>query len=323
MEVSALVEVALTIRPLRRNPDLLGQELYKTAKLGQSQLAVDAYPSFRLAARRPTELPNRGYVAAAISSLRSAAHLHDYVDVREIARQALEAGTLLGVSVVPEYWMYLRLLEYPMVFCRMGQLAIGLAVWRSAVSGSKKESPSRRKLPDVSQDIYERDLESLIEGRLHSLVQAMLAVNDMFVMAQPRVASFFFEDVRAYLDSHDVRYTARVKLAGKSGYDHGVDFLIPKSRQRPERLLQAIAAPKRDNIFGYLWTLSDTRAARGGGSAQESEAYAFLNDQEQAIGGDVIEALHAYRVIPAVWSERDKYVAALAELRCRLRSALS
>ncbi|MHB8652571.1 MAG: DUF1828 domain-containing protein [Terriglobia bacterium] len=149
--------------------------------------------------------------------------------------------------------------------------------------------------------------------RLHSLVQAMLAVNDMFVMAQPRVASFFFEDVRAFLDSHDVRYTARVKLAGKSGYDHGVDFLIPKSRQRPERILQAIAAPKRDNIFTYLWTLSDTREARAGGSAQEGEAYAFLNDQEQPIGGDVMEALHAYRVIPAVWSEREQYVAALAE----------
>ena len=34
--------------------------------------------------------------------------------------------------------------------------------------------------------------------RLHSLVQAMLAINDMFVMAQPRVASFFFEDVRSF-----------------------------------------------------------------------------------------------------------------------------
>jgi len=66
--------------------------------------------------------------------------------------------------------------------------------------------------------------------RLHSLVQAMLAVNDMFVMAQHRVASFFFEDVRNFLDSNDVRYTPRVKLAGKSGYDHGIDFLIPKSR---------------------------------------------------------------------------------------------
>src|SRR5208337_5509748 len=138
----------------------------------------------------------------------------------------------------------------------------------------------------------------------------MLAVNDMFVMAQPRVASFFFEDVRNFLDSNDVRYTPRVKLAGKSGYDHGIDFLVPKSRKRPERILQAIAAPKKDNIFAYLWTLSDTRAARSGET--EAEAYAFLNDQDQAVGGDVIEALSNYRVVPAVWSNRQSYIDALA-----------
>ena len=34
--------------------------------------------------------------------------------------------------------------------------------------------------------------------KVHSLVQAMLAVNDMLVMAQPRVATFFWEDVRAF-----------------------------------------------------------------------------------------------------------------------------
>jgi Domain of unknown function DUF1828/Domain of unknown function DUF1829 len=145
--------------------------------------------------------------------------------------------------------------------------------------------------------------------RLHSLAQAMLAINDMFVMAQPRVASFFFEDVRNFLDTHDIRYTPRVKLAGKSGYDHGIDFLIPKSRSRPERILQAIATPKRDNIFAYLWTLSDTRAARAGES--EAEAFAFLNDQEQSVGGDVIEALNAYNVIPAIWSQRSNHVEAL------------
>jgi hypothetical protein len=146
--------------------------------------------------------------------------------------------------------------------------------------------------------------------RLHSLVQAMLAVNDMFVMGQSRVVSFFFEDVRNFLDSNNVRYTPRVKLAGKSGYDHGIDFLIPKSRGRPERILQAIAAPKRDNIFAYLWTLNDTRAARAG--EPEAEAYAFLNDQEQVIGGDVIEALNNYRVVPAIWSQRSTYVDLLA-----------
>jgi hypothetical protein len=138
----------------------------------------------------------------------------------------------------------------------------------------------------------------------------MLAVNDMYVMAQPRVASFFFEDVRKFLDDHEVRHTARVKLAGQSGYDHNVDFLIPKSRRRPERILQAIAAPKKENIVSYLWTLSDTRVARS--EEFEAEAYAFLNDQEQQVGGDVIEALNAYNVIPAVWTHRDKYVDALS-----------
>jgi Domain of unknown function DUF1828/Domain of unknown function DUF1829 len=148
--------------------------------------------------------------------------------------------------------------------------------------------------------------------RLHSLIQAMLAVNDMFVMAQPRVASFFFEDVRNFLDSHDIRHTARVKLAGKSGYDHGIDFLIPKSRNRPERILQAIAAPKKENIFAYLWTLNDTRAARTEQSDSGTDAYAFLNDQEQQVGGDVVEALKAYEVTPAIWSQREQFVAALA-----------
>jgi hypothetical protein len=42
----------------------------------------------------------------------------------------------------------------------------------------------------------------------------------------------------------------------------------------------------------------DTRAARAGET--EAEAFAFLNDQEQSVGGDVIEALSAYGVVPAV-----------------------
>lgn len=187
-------------------------------------------------------------------------------------------------------------------------------------SGLEVDTPKRKMVLDSvlnglgvkvegSQLMIEASAANLGQ-RLHSLVQAMLAINDMFVMAQPRVASFFFEDVRNFLDRHEIRYTARVKLAGKSGYDHGIDFLIPKSQKGPERILQAIASPKRDNIFAYLWTLNDTRAARMAES--QVEAYAFLNDQEQSIGGDVIEALSAYQVVPAVWSDRERYIEAFA-----------
>jgi len=38
--------------------------------------------------------------------------------------------------------------------------------------------------------------------RKHNLVQAILAVNDMFYLAVPMVASLFYEDVVAWLDLH-------------------------------------------------------------------------------------------------------------------------
>jgi hypothetical protein len=143
--------------------------------------------------------------------------------------------------------------------------------------------------------------------RVHSLIQAMLALNDMFVLAQSRVASFFWEDVREFLDEHDVRYSPRVKLAGKTGYDHTIDFLIPRSRIMPERLVQAINAPNKTTIANYLFLVTDTRESR-----EDAEAYAFLNDQDRDVGGDVIEALEAYQVHPALWSRREQFAEQLA-----------
>ncbi len=144
--------------------------------------------------------------------------------------------------------------------------------------------------------------------RLHSLVQAMITINDMFVMAQPRVSSYFWEDVRAFLESHEIRYSPRIKIAGRSGFDHAIDFLVPKSKKGPERFIQAINAPNKNTIGSYLFALGDTREARG----PESQAYAFLNDSEREVGGEVIEALGAYEVQPALWKRREEYVQALA-----------
>jgi len=40
--------------------------------------------------------------------------------------------------------------------------------------------------------------------RKHNLVQAILAVNDLFYLAMPMVASLFYEDVVVWLDIHDI-----------------------------------------------------------------------------------------------------------------------
>lgn len=138
--------------------------------------------------------------------------------------------------------------------------------------------------------------------RKHNLIQAMLAVNDLFYLAVPMVASLFYEDVVVWLDLHEIRYTPKVKFTGKSGYDHLFDFVIPKSRTRPERILHTINRPNRDTAQVLAFSWIDTKEVR----PPDSRAYAFLNDSDQTISTSVVDALSNYDVNPILWSKREE-----------------
>ncbi len=178
-------------------------------------------------------------------------------------------------------------------------------------SGCKLNSPKRQDLLRMTLNGFGVQLhDSALEVhaspdnfalRKHNLVQAMLAVNDMFYLAVPMVASLFYEDVVAWLDVHDIRYTPKVKFTGKTGYDHLFDFVIPKSRRQPERIIQTINRPNRDTAQAVVLSWIDTKEVR----APESRAYALLNDAEQAVSPNVLDALRSYDVRPVPWSQRE------------------
>ncbi len=137
--------------------------------------------------------------------------------------------------------------------------------------------------------------------RKHNLLQAILAVNDMFYLAAPMVASLFYEDVVAWLDLHEIRYTPKVKFTGKTGFDHLFDFVIPKSRRQPERIIQTINRPHRDTAQSVAFAWVDTKEVR----PPDSRAFAFLNDNEQDVSPAVLDALKSYDVKPITWSKRE------------------
>ena len=137
--------------------------------------------------------------------------------------------------------------------------------------------------------------------RKHNLVQAMLSVNDMFYLAQPMIASIFYEDVVSWLDLHEIRYMPKVKFTGKSGFDVLFDFGIPKSRTEPERLLKAITHPNRDAAQSAILSWLDTRDVR----PTDSRFYTLLNDNEGEVSPAIVNALRSYEVRPVLWSRRD------------------
>lgn len=178
-------------------------------------------------------------------------------------------------------------------------------------SGCKLQSPKRQELLKMTLNGFGVHLDN---GALqiqtspdnfalkkHNLVQAILAVNDMFYLAVPIVARLFYEDVVNWLDLHEIRYTPKVKFTGKSGYDHLFNFVIPKSRRQPERILQAITRPSRDTAQALAFAWIDTKEVR----PPDSRAYAMLNDTKQAVSQAVMDALRNYDVTPIPWSRRE------------------
>ena len=144
--------------------------------------------------------------------------------------------------------------------------------------------------------------------RKHSLLQAMLAVSDIFYLASPAVESLFHEDVTAWLDGSSVRYTRNVKLAGKSGYDHKFDYVIPKSADQPERVCRSINRPDRNTAQTMAFAWLDTKQVRD----PDSVAYAIINDEDKAVPRTVDKALRSYGVQPVRWSTRDEALPNLA-----------
>lgn len=144
----------------------------------------------------------------------------------------------------------------------------------------------------------------------HNLLQAMLAVNDLFYLASPNVASLFLEDVALWLNNSNIRYTPSVKFTGKSGYDHMFDFVIPKSpaKQAPERIVKAVNSPTRDIAQAVMFSWLDTREIR----PADSRMYAILNDLECPPAPTVVAAFQSYGVRPVLWSKRDSIAEELA-----------
>lgn len=196
----------------------------------------------------------------------------------------------------------------------------GYTIGDLEMSGCSIDSPRRKALLNLTLAGFGVGLDSM-SGELklrtssesfapkkHSLVQAMLAVNDLFYTARPVVASLFLEDVEKWLELKDIRYSPRVKFTGKTGYDHLFDFLIPRSSAEPERVLKAINHPSRESASTLVLAWVDTKEVR----PPHARAYAVLNDTEQKVPADVLDALQSYDVQAVAWSARDQALHELA-----------
>lgn len=133
----------------------------------------------------------------------------------------------------------------------------------------------------------------------HSLIQALISINDMYLLSTERVTSFFLEDIKNFFDEKNLIYTENISLEGKSKIIHKFDFLIPKqvTHYKKEALIKAINNPKLENIKAILFSFEDIR-----NSGRMDKDFLILNDKN-SINDNIYKLLNTYGVAPIHWSK--------------------
>lgn len=185
------------------------------------------------------------------------------------------------------------------------------------LSGVDLSSTQRRRMlataaavRGVTVDGTKLAVQSSLEDfprKKHSLVQAILAVGDLYLTSRERVRGLFLDDVRDFLKEHEIPFVPSVKIPGKSGFDHFADFVIPARGAAPEKIVQTVPSPNRQTASLLLFMWQDIRGYREG----QSKAYGMLNDEERD-PADVVAALSSYDITPLRWTHRDQAVKELA-----------
>ncbi len=136
----------------------------------------------------------------------------------------------------------------------------------------------------------------------HDLIQAILSINDMFMLSRHIVRGLFFEQVKSFLQNNEVHFGISITLKGKSGMDHNFDFHIAPARDKPEILIQAIGRPEKQTIITkVLFPYEDVRAKR----PTPVEIYAFLNDEDEDVSSDLTSYISNSGGNPVPWSKRE------------------
>ncbi len=135
----------------------------------------------------------------------------------------------------------------------------------------------------------------------HLFMQAMLRVDDMFAISKSKVASFFLDDIQEFFEEKEIFYSDNVQFTGTSGFSHNYDFLLQRTKGKPERLCQAVNIPSKSNMSNILFAWNDTKPAR----KNDSQLIVILNDQNSIARG-VEDAFLNYDAKVIRWSERNK-----------------
>lgn len=145
----------------------------------------------------------------------------------------------------------------------------------------------------------------------HKVLQAMIYINDMFVLNRSNVQNLFYQDVKEFFDKHSIYYTENISMIGKSKLNHNFDYVLQRNNANPERVIKLMNHPDRkENYSSIMFSWTDTLPVR----REDTKLIVLLNDNNK-VSNDVLEGFRNYSnegVLPILWNDIGNNIEKLA-----------
>ena len=123
----------------------------------------------------------------------------------------------------------------------------------------------------------------------------------------PPFPGFPEDDVQSFLDKNDVRYIENICITGKSKLATHYDFAIGRSKNSAERLIKVVNNMDLNAARNIIFAWNDTKEGR----QHDTKLYTFIQNTDKKVSQDAVGALKEYGIHPALWTEKENYIAEL------------
>jgi len=171
-------------------------------------------------------------------------------------------------------------------------------------------APNREKILEILTNSYgvKKDNDELIieateenlPMKIHMFLHSIMSVSNMFMLAEPNIKKIFFQDVKTFFDTNEIKYETDKKIKGASGLSHEIDIYIPSSNGRKNKLISITNTPTPKNIKPILYTLKDIK--------NNGNKYVIMNDIKQKISENVVNAVIHDGITPIFWKKKEDYL---------------
>ena len=158
---------------------------------------------------------------------------------------------------------------------------------------------SKYSVSVVKEDILTTATKYNFPQKKHMMVQAMLAIDDLFVTSPEVIKDLFLEDIMTYFNANGIFYSRDFSLLGKTETVYTYDFHFQRTKEKPERFCRGYNRLSRSQRDLALFNWIDTKEKRG-----ESSILIIIFNDENSVSDDVLRGFDNYGIKTVPFSHR-------------------